>query len=70
MQGIWVASSAALPPQGQIVEFLLDDRSIPMDGTYAGSSFRSRWTVYDVGRVRTWRTSCAPPLPPEPGMRG
>jgi len=69
MQAIWVASSASLPPESQVVEFLLDDRSVPMDGTYAHSSFHSRWTEYDVGRVRTWRSS-GPSLPPEPAIRG
>ena len=69
MHAIWVASSASLPPEGQIVEFLLDDRSVPMDGTYARSSFHSRWTDYDVGRVRTWRSSDTSSLSPEPAIR-
>jgi len=55
MHSQWVASSAALPHEGQSVEFVLDDRDIAIDGTYARQIFCSRWTSYEVGRVRTWR---------------
>jgi hypothetical protein len=65
MHASWVASSTSLPPEGQVVEFLLDDRCVPMDGTYAHTSFHSRWTDYDVGRVRTWRPSSSSVLPPD-----
>jgi len=51
----WVPSSAALPREGQPVEFVLDDRAVAIDGTYARQIFRSRWTEYEIARVRTWR---------------
>lgn len=51
----WVPSSAALPREGTSVEFVLDGRNIPMDGKYTHQSFQSRWSEYDVQRVRTWR---------------
>ena len=55
MSTAWVASSVALPPEGESVEFVLDGREVAMDGTYTHQSFRSRWSGYDVQRVRTWR---------------
>lgn len=51
----WVRSSTALPREGQPVEFVLDDREIAIDGTYAGQTFWSRWTNYDLERVGSWR---------------
>ena len=41
--------------EGQPVEFVLDDREIAIDGTYAGQTFWSRWTKYDLERVGSWR---------------
>jgi hypothetical protein len=55
MHAPWVRSCAALPSEGQVVEFILDDRDVAIDGTYAGQSFHSRWTEYDLERVGTWR---------------
>jgi len=57
MQAPWVRSGAALPREGQLVEFIPDDRNVAIDGTYAGQAFRSRWTEYDLDRVGTWRLS-------------
>ena len=34
---------------------MLDDRKVPIEGTYAGGTFRSRWCTYDVGCVNSWR---------------
>jgi hypothetical protein len=51
----WVRSSTSLPREGQPVEFVLDDREIAIDGTYAGQTFWSRWTKYDLERVGSWR---------------
>ena len=51
----WVPSSAALPREGASVEFVLDGRKVPMDGRYVHQSFQSRWSEYDIQRVRTWR---------------
>ncbi len=55
MYAPWVRSSTALPYEGQSVEFVLDDRKIAIDGTYAGQTFWSRWTKYDLERVGSWR---------------
>jgi hypothetical protein len=55
MSAEWVFSSAALPHDGEPVEFVLDGREVAMDGTYARQTFQSRWSGYDVQRVRTWR---------------
>jgi hypothetical protein len=57
MQAPWIRSCAALPREGQPVEFIPDDRDVAIDGTYAGQAFRSRWTEYDLDRVGTWRLS-------------
>jgi hypothetical protein len=51
----WVTSSAALPHDGDYVEFVLDGREVALDGTYRHLAFQSRWSEYDVQRVRTWR---------------
>lgn len=51
----WVRSSSVLPRDGEPVEFVLDNRDVAIDGTYAGQIFRSRWTNYEVARVGSWR---------------
>ena len=51
----WITSSAALPPEGKSVEFVLDGRDVAIEGTYSRQTFQSRWSGYDVQRVRTWR---------------
>ena len=56
MYAPWVTSSAALPQEGQPVEFVLDGREVAMDGTYVQRTFRSRWAGYEVERVHTWRS--------------
>jgi len=55
MPTAWVASSTALPPEGESVQFVLDGREVAMDGTYTHQTFQSRWSGYDVQRVRSWR---------------
>jgi hypothetical protein len=55
MSAEWVSSSAALPHDGEPVEFVLDGREVALDGTYVRQTFQSRWSGYDVQRVRTWR---------------
>lgn len=57
MYAPWVTSSAALPQEGQPVEFVLDGREVAMDGTYVQRTFRSRWAGYEVERVHTWRSA-------------
>jgi|GEM_PF-2582533 len=49
--------NSGLPHEGQSVEFLLDDRKIPIDGTYARQAFQSRWSGYPLDRVRSWRSA-------------
>ena len=51
----WVPCSDSLPRDGDPIRFLLDSRDTSINGTYASGAFRSRWTDYDVGRVRSWR---------------
>lgn len=57
MSAQWVTSSAGLPHEGHPVEFVLDGRDVPMVGTYVEHTFRSRWSGYEVERVRTWRSA-------------
>lgn len=62
----WVSSSSSLPHAGEPIRFLLDERTVSIDGEYAGGVFRSRWGEYDVGRVQSWcasDTRVAPPVP-------
>jgi hypothetical protein len=53
----WIPSSTALPHDGDAVEFVLDGRKVPLDGTYTRQTFNSRWSGYDIQRVRTWRVA-------------
>jgi hypothetical protein len=55
MNTAWVRSSTALPRDDEPIEFVLDDRDVAIDGTYARQLFRSRWSSYDVERVGAWR---------------
>ena len=55
----WIASSAALPPEGKSVEFVLDGRKVAIEGTYMRQIFQSRWSGYDIHRVPTWRLADA-----------
>ena len=64
MSAQWVTSATGLPHQGESVEFMLDGRNIAMDGTYDRQTFRSRWSGYDVQRVRSWRLADASPIRP------
>ena len=57
MSAQWVTSAAGLPHDGQSVEFVLDGREVAMLGTYVQQTFRSRWSGYEVQRVRSWRSS-------------
>ncbi|MHB8310944.1 hypothetical protein [Metallibacterium sp.] len=57
MYAPWVTSSTALPDEGQAVEFVLDGREVAMGGVYVQRTFRSRWSGYEVERVRTWRSA-------------
>ena len=57
----WVCSSTSLPRAGASIQFMLDHRKVPMDGTYTGGVFRSHWSTYDVGCVHSW---CASDITP------
>jgi hypothetical protein len=64
MSAQWVTSATGLPHQGESVEFMLDGRNVAMDGTYDRQTFRSRWSGYEVQRVRSWRLADANPVGP------
>ena len=42
------------PDEGQRVVFALHGRDVTMRGTYAQRTFHSRWSGYEVERVRFW----------------
>ncbi len=48
-------NATGLPREGQPVDFVLDGRDIPIHGTYAERTFRSRWSGYEIESVRAWR---------------
>ena len=55
MDADWMQSSGGLPRDGEQVEFVLDDRTMAMRGTYTLPSFHSHWAEYGVERVHRWR---------------
>lgn len=55
MYAEWIIRSNGLPREGQRIEFLLESRSVAMEGSYTRHAFHSRWAEYDVDRVRSWR---------------
>jgi hypothetical protein len=56
MSSQWTTSATALPIEGQSVEFHLEEgRETALDGTYFQRAFQTRWTTYDITRVRSWR---------------
>jgi hypothetical protein len=66
MYADWNRSSNGLPGEGQQIEFLLDYRSVAMQGTYIHQVFHTHWAEYDIDRVRSWRdlgTECDPAAP-------
>jgi hypothetical protein len=54
MQTSWISCSTSLPRNGESIHFRLDDREVPIDGTYARGVFCSRWSEYDISRVHGW----------------
>jgi hypothetical protein len=62
MQAPWIFSSTFLPHIGEPIDFLLDDRSQPIHGTFLDGVFHSRWADYGTDRVSSWRGS-DPDLP-------
>jgi hypothetical protein len=56
MQADWTKTATALPPEGTLVEFLLDARNCPMRGIYAIGRFESRWNDYPPPSVNRWRS--------------
>ena len=61
MQAPWNHSSTFLPHSGEPIDFLLEDRSQPMHGTFANGMFHSRWADYTADRVQSWRGSDVDP---------
>ena len=55
MYADWIFSSNGLPREGQQIEFLLESRSVAMEGSYTHHAFRSHWAEYAVDRVCSWR---------------
>ncbi len=55
MHAQWIKSSNGLPREGQQIEFLLESRSVAMEGSYTHQAFRSHWAEYAVDRVLSWR---------------
>ena len=66
MYADWNESSNGLPRKGQQVEFVLDHRSVALEGIYDHQAFHSVWAEYTVDRVRSWRNltqQCDRPTP-------
>ena len=57
MQAQWVFSSTFLPYTGEPIDFLLEDRTEPIHGTFGNGKFHSRWADYSRSRVQSWRSS-------------
>jgi hypothetical protein len=55
MQAKWIFSSTFLPYTGEPIDFLLEDRSEPIHGTFDNGIFHSRWANYSASRVQSWR---------------
>ena len=70
MHASWTATTAALPGEGALVEFVLDSRECPMRGIYTLGRFESRWTYYPPTTVRQWRTTASAECVREPEARG
>jgi hypothetical protein len=56
MYADWNDSSNGLPREGQHIEFVLDHRSVAMEGTYVDQVFHTHWAQYAIDRVRSWRS--------------
>jgi hypothetical protein len=57
MQAPWIFSSTFLPYTGEPIDFMLEDRSQPIHGTFGDGAFHSRWADYDAQRVLSWRVA-------------
>jgi hypothetical protein len=51
----WTQTSTALPRDGALVEFLLENRDSPLCGIYHLGRFESRWFFYAPPQVCRWR---------------
>lgn len=67
MDSNWVHSSANLPDEGQKIGFVLHDRNVVMQGTFAQRAFRSHWADYAIERVRSWHGETLTDGPAGPG---
>ena len=59
----WNQSSNGLPSEGQQIEFVLEYRSVALEGRYDHQIFHSHWAEYAVDRVCSWRNrvqECSP----------
>lgn len=55
----WIATTDALPGDGQHVEFLIGQRACPLRGTFHFGRFCSKWIGYVPAVVSGWRESSA-----------
>lgn len=53
----WIPSATVLPTRGTHIQFFVDRREVPLNGSFADGVFQSRWAGYEVERVKLWRTS-------------
>jgi len=51
----WIATSEALPHEGDAVLFVVEHREIVLGGIYTACTFKSRWSCYSPGDVCEWR---------------
>ena len=51
----WIATSAALPREGEAVLFVVERRDIVLCGIYDACTFKSRWSRYSPDDVCEWR---------------
>jgi hypothetical protein len=68
MSADWIDSSNTLPREGQRIEFILDQRSVAMPGTYNRLAFHTRWAQYASERVQSWRNLTLQCDPSRPGQ--
>lgn len=66
MHAEWTKTAVALPADGTLVEFMLDERVCPMRGVYVVGRFESRWNRYPPPSVSRWRAVAAAGEPARP----
>lgn len=59
----WIATTNALPGDGESIEFRVAERSCPLRGSYRYGRFCSRWIGYVPAVVSEWRDLCGTAQP-------